>query len=137
MVTTKTPPAHPAMSPAARSVFVYSFYLFGMGALMFGVPNQLLVMLGFAPTQEPWVRVLGLLALAVGWYYFASSRAEQRAFLAATVAGRIAFFVGTLILPALGLVSWTLAAVGSVDLAGALWTAAALRSGTSDPGRPS
>ena len=67
------------MSPAARSVFVFSSYLWVLGGVLLLVPNVLLSLFGIPETNEVWVRVVfGLAppvmivfgvvdALAAGW----------------------------------------------------------------------
>lgn len=39
-------------------------FLFGFPFLLF--PNQVLPLIGFGPTNEPWIKVVGLLFLVIG-----------------------------------------------------------------------
>jgi hypothetical protein len=115
------------MSGAAWSVLVFGFYLVALGTGLILAPNLMLGLFGQAPTNEPWLRVLGLVALVLGTYYTAAARAGVAPFFAWTVKGRafgaavLAFLVFKGIAPAFVL---TMAAA---DAAGAAWTALAAR----------
>lgn len=114
------------MSRSANTIRIYSFYLFLMGAGLIAVPNVLLGIMGFAPTQEIWIRLLGLFTFTVGIYYFHTARYELTEFFKVTVFGRLFFFVATVLFVFLFNQSIMLAAIGSVDLLGAAWTYFAL-----------
>lgn len=114
------------MSNTAKSIYYYSFYLFAIGLGMIAIPNVLLGLFGFSPTNEIWIRMLGLFTLTVGIYYLYSSRKEQVEFFKATVMGRLFFFVGTCLLVLFFVAPPTLILIGSVDLVGAIFTLAAL-----------
>lgn len=91
------------------------------------IPNVILPFFGFAPTSEIWIRMLGLFTCTTGIYYFHSAAHEQVAFFRATVAGRLFFFVMTVVFVFVFSQPLTLAAIGSVDLLGALWTIYVMR----------
>jgi hypothetical protein len=110
------------MSKLAITIRVYSYYLFLMGAGMIGIPNILLGIFGFQETTEIWIRMLGVFTFATGIYYFYSAGYEQTAFFKATVFGRLFFFFMTVVFVFALKQSPMLALIGSVDLAGALWT---------------
>lgn len=110
------------MSKIATTIFVYSFYLFLMGLGMMLIPNTLLALFGFLPTEEVWIRVLGLFTFTTGIYYFYSAQNEQIAFFQATIVGRIFFFLMMLVFVLAFQQSVMLAVIGSVDLLGAIWT---------------
>ena len=117
------------MNATAKSVFYYSFYMMGMGLGLFFIPNQLLGIFGLAPTTEIWVRVLGLLAFCAGILYYYCARMNQTGFFRVSVPERIIFFLGTVALVSFLHVTPLLAAIGSVDLLGAIWTGLTLRQG--------
>lgn len=110
------------MSRTATTIVSYSVYLFGMGLGMMFLPNRLLPLFGFELTTEIWIRMLGLFTFTTGIYYAWSARAEQTAFFRATVAGRLFFFLMTVVFVFLFNQSPMLAMIGSVDLLGGLWT---------------
>jgi hypothetical protein len=115
------------MNPAAKSVFVFGLYLVGVGLGLLTAPNFVLGPLGFPPTEEPWLRVVGILALMLACYYLLAARAGLTVFFRWTVSVRTAVFVSFLALALLGLAPRPLMLLGAVDFAGALWTMVALR----------
>lgn len=126
------------MKASAKSLLVFGVYLVGMGVGFVAMPNVLLGLLGFPPTDEVWSRVVGMFALLLAFYYIQAARADLRPFIQWTVYTRVAafvFFTGFVIA---GLAGPILIVLGSVDLLAALWTELALRSekksGFSEPG---
>jgi hypothetical protein len=137
------------MNATATSIFYYSFYMLGMGLglfiipnfilglfgfaptdevwVLFIIPNFILGLFGFAPTDEVWVRVLGLLAFCTGILYFYCARTNQTGFFYITVPERVIFFLGTVALVVFFDTTPLLAVIGSVDLFGAIWTGLTLR----------
>jgi hypothetical protein len=116
------------MTNAARSVFVFGIYLIVLGSTLVIAPNLLVSIFGFAPPDEPWVRVAGMLALIIGYYYVQCARAELRRFLELTVAARFAVPVFFAAFVVLAFAKPALLLFGMADLAGAIWTMLALRS---------
>lgn len=115
------------MTSAARSVFVFGVYLGLLGATLMIAPNLLLTIFGFPPPDEPWIRVAGLLAALIGYYYVQCARSGLRRFLELTVGARLAVPVVFAALVVLGLAKPALLLFGIADLAGAIWTLVALR----------
>jgi len=115
------------MSKGAVSVFVFGVYLFVVGALLVTVPNTFLGLSRLPPTDDVWTRVVGVLVLCLAAYYTLAARAGIREFCRWTVFVRVgvtAFFTAFV---ALRLVAPPFLVFGAVDLAGAVWTALALR----------
>ena len=118
------------MTPASRTAFTvkaFGVYVILLGITLMLVPNLLLGLFGIPVTSEVWIRVVGLLAFNVGIYYWYAAKSEAKPFFLASVAVRAAVpfvFIGFV---ALGLVSPLLVLFGVVDLAGGLWTFAALK----------
>jgi hypothetical protein len=115
------------MSKVARSLVVFGWYLVGLGALLVLAPNQLLSVFGLPPTDEVWIRVVGVLVLIIAYYNIRLGRAEFLPHARLTVHARTAVLVFFVIFVLAGLVKPVVVLVGAVDFAGALWTAAALR----------
>lgn len=117
------------MSGATTSIRVFGAYLVVLGAALVVAPNAVLAPFGVPPTSEVWVRVVGVLAVALGFYYTVAARFGLVPFYRATVVARAFVFVcfGAFVL--LGWAAPALALFGAVDLAGAIWTAAALKKG--------
>ena len=116
------------MSRSAVSILVFAIYLFGMGVILLIVPNVLLSLLSVPETSEVWVRVVGMLALVLGFYYATAARNELTPFFRATVYGRTSvlfFFVGFVVLE---MAQPIFILFGAIDVAVAAWTAICLRS---------
>jgi hypothetical protein len=110
------------VSPAARSIQVFGWYFLGFGLGMAAIPNTLLPIFGFETTNEPWIRILGLVVIAIGYYYLQSARHEQRAFFQATVFGRTGTFLGLIALVVFGFAKPMVIALGAVEMIGTVWT---------------
>jgi hypothetical protein len=115
------------MSRAAQASFFFGLYVVVLGALLVAAPNVLLTTFAFPPTSEPWIRVLGLVAGVLGTYYVQAGRTENVAFFRMSVPGRVGVFVGFGVFVLLGWAGPQLVLFGGADLAGAVWTAWALR----------
>jgi hypothetical protein len=116
------------MSSLARSITVFGMYLSIAGLCFIFIPNIVLPLLGFAPTTEVWIRLLGLLTANIGIYFLYSVRHNDHHFYRATLYTRMIFFSGVIFFVIFKLASPLLILFGLVDLAGAAWTWAALRS---------
>ncbi|HUT15560.1 MAG TPA: hypothetical protein VMY98_04870 [Anaerolineae bacterium] len=116
------------MSKAAKSVHVFGLYLVlpGIGFLL--IPNVLLTLSGAPTTDQPWIRVVGLLVLALGYYYVQAARKDLSEFFPFTVHTRAALFLVFAVFVLLRLAPRALIVFGVVDLAGAIWTQRSLRS---------
>lgn len=53
------------MSPAARTVQLFGISLVGVGTILIVVPNVLLGVLSIPSTDQPWIRILGLVVLVL------------------------------------------------------------------------
>jgi len=116
------------MSKVAKSVYVFGLYLLlpGMGFLL--IPNVLLPLLGAPTTDEPWIRLTGVLVLALAYYYTQAARQELSEFFPLTVRVRTAVFVVFSGFVLLRLAPPALVLFGVIDLAGAIWTQLSPRS---------
>lgn len=115
------------MSKPAFSLWVFSLYMFALGATLVVAPNILLPLFGVPETHEVWIRVVGMLALIVGYLDFMASRHDLRIFFAWTVPPRLCVPVFLTTFVILGWAPPILILFGAIDAAGALWTAACLR----------
>ena len=115
------------MNKAAASVFWFGLYLVALGVTLVVVPNVPLSLFGMPQPDEPWIRVAGMLALLLGYYYVQCARADLRRFFELTVPARGAVIVFFATFVALGFAKPTLLLFGLVDVAGAIWTTLALR----------
>lgn len=110
------------MSKSARSVLIYGVYLALNGLLLLLAPNVLLTSLGLEPTSEVWIRLAGILLMAVSVYYFIGARQELTAIMKATAFIRlsIVFFFSAFVL--LDMVAWRIIIISVVDFLGGAWT---------------
>lgn len=115
------------MKKSSTSLLVFGMYLLGMGGGLVVLPNTVLGLLRLPPTNEIWIRVLGVVTLVLAFYYIQAARANLRAFAAWTVPARVTVF---LFFTGFVLVGWAgpiMIMLGSLDLLGAVWTGWALR----------
>lgn len=115
------------MSRAAFTVKAFGIYLLLLGLNLILLPNLLLAVFGMPTTSEVWIRVVGVLAFNIGVYYWYGAKSEARPVFMASVLTRVFVPVVFIAFVVLGLASPVLVLFGVVDLAGGLWTFAALR----------
>jgi hypothetical protein len=115
------------MSRAAKSLFVFGIYLCGLGLILLLVPNLILQVFGLPTTGEVWIRINGMFALCLSFYYIQSARNDLTNFIRWTVWGRgaVIFYLAAFVL----LVSAPKAILlfGLIDLLSAIWTWLALK----------
>jgi len=115
------------MSKAAFTLKVFAVYLCALGALLLGVPDLMLSTFGFPPSDEVWIRVLGLVVFNLGVYYAYAAISEARLFFMASVFTRLFALLVFGVLVVLGMAPPMLALFGVLDALGGLWTWRALR----------
>ena len=115
------------MSPAARSILVYSVYLFGLGATLLLVPNLPLPIFGLAEANEVWIRVLGMTVVFFASFYYVAARNEYRELFRASVATRLAVPVVFAAFIVAGFAPWNLILFTPPDILFAAWTWFSLR----------
>lgn len=115
------------MSKSAKSVLFFSYYLFVVGLELLFIPNFFTKTAQLPEANEPYIRVVGALALILSLYYHQAAKYDLTPFLKTTIFGRSFYF-----LSAVGLVLFKIAppvfvAFGAIDLLGAIWTWQALK----------
>ena len=106
---------------------IWALYLLGLGVILVVWPNALLVPFGFDPTDDVWIRVVGVLTLILAYYSWKAAVTDDRTYMEWTVTARAVvpvFFIGFV---AFGLAKPMLITFGLVDLAGAVLTRRALQ----------
>lgn len=116
------------MQSPAFTIKAFGVYVILTGISLALTPNLVLSLFGIPPTSEFWVRQIGVLAIIVGYYYWACGTGNATAFIKASIPGRIGFFVLGLGLVVFAQAPWQILLFGVVDLLGAGWTGMALRS---------
>lgn len=115
------------MHPAANSVKYFGLYAIVTGIGLVLVPGLVLAPLGIAAPTEIWIRLVGALAIPLGYYYWACGSSDTVAFFRATIPGRIVFAATAVLLIAAFSAPKQLLLFAAIDLAGAAWTALGLR----------
>lgn len=115
------------MTAAARSVYYFGFYLYVMGITLIAVPNFFLKTLQLPETNEVWIRILGVVAFGLGYYYHRMAVQNMTAFFKLTVHARIFVFLCFIAFVLLKYTSPILIGIGAIDLLGAIWTMTALK----------
>lgn len=119
------------MADPVLSLRVWSYYVLAVGTGLLLIPNQIFDILGIANTSEVWVRVVGLVAIALGVVYFGGAQDNDLGVVRSSVAARavaVIAFVGLWITGG----PWQLLIFAAVDVTGLLWSWNTLR--TSDFG---
>ena len=99
----------------------------GISLLFF--PNFLLGIFGLEPANEIWIRVLGMLVLALSFYYYAMYKNGGKEVIRATVQGRLFFCAGLVAFVILGMVKPVLLGFAAAETGLALWTLSEIRKG--------
>ncbi len=109
-------------------MYAQAAYMFLAGSGFLLMPNTVLPIFSLAPTGEVWIRVIGLLVVVFGAYYYQMARTETLAFYQASVWGRLAVAAGLAALALGGFGELPLLLFAGVDAGMAVWTYSALRS---------
>ncbi|MDH3517436.1 MAG: hypothetical protein OEM66_00755 [Acidimicrobiia bacterium] len=111
------------------SIRVWGWYIAAAGFTFLLAPDVGFTLLGIDSEPDAWVRMVGALAVPLAIYYLQAARYELKPFYVATILGRAAFAAFALII-GFGFGPWQIALFGFLDIGGAGWTYAALRSET-------
>lgn len=100
-------------------------YMAGTGAGFLLMPRAVASLLHLGPAEEVWIRVVGMLALLLCFYYYSAIKNDALWFARASVWGRYGFCAA---LSALALIFHLpmLIAVAALEVALAVWTHSAL-----------
>ncbi|GAB4036396.1 hypothetical protein [Spirosoma gilvum] len=116
------------MSNAQKSILYFGFYLYAVGTTLLLTPDLFLKITQLGETSDVWIRVVGLLAICLGYYYHQTAHHGLSLFYKFTIPTRILVFLTFSVFVLLQFTSPILVVIGSVDLLGALWTWQALKS---------
>lgn len=120
-------PASPGLDAAARSLQVFGFYLCATGLALLIAPALVLMPLQLPVPQDVWIRLLGIVALALGCSDVLAAHAGVPLLVRASVWRRVGAGLVMLVLTAAAVAPPAVALLAAVDLAAAAWTALALR----------
>ncbi|MCP1381136.1 hypothetical protein [Runella salmonicolor] len=115
------------MTHSAKSVLVFGIYLTLVGATLLIIPNLFLTVIDVANTSEVWIRLSGVLLMALSVYYIVAAKHNLPVIFKVTVYIRcsiIFFFSGFVYLQMMESVMLTFAAF---DFLGGVWTYLAMK----------
>lgn len=104
------------------SLTVQGIYVLITGLQLIFIPATLLGMFGFDPPSEIWIKVLGILVLALAILYYSINTSGNKEVVLSTVWFRIFVSAGFLFLVVTGQTKSSLLLFAGVDVATALWT---------------
>lgn len=110
-----------------KSLLGQMAYVIFSGLQLLFIPNFLLATFGLEPTSEIWIRVLGMLVLALSFYYYAMYKNGGKEIVRATVQGRLLFCSGLIVFVVLGMVKPVLLVFAVVEIGLAIWTLSEIR----------
>jgi glucose uptake protein GlcU len=109
------------------SILGQFIYVLVSGISLLFFPNLLLGLFGIEPTSEIWIRVLGMLVLALSFYYYAMYKNGGKEVIRATVQGRLFFCAGLVMFVILGMAPPVLIGFALAETGLALWTLSEIR----------
>jgi hypothetical protein len=104
------------------SLLVQATYLGLVGVLLIYAPNFLLGLLGFEPTTEIWIKVLGIVTLALATVYSGIVRSGDLISKRYSVYGRLMAVIGFILLVLVSHARSAMFLLAGVDLATAIWS---------------
>ena len=118
------------MQRTATTIVVWGVYEFGVGATLLLAPNVLLGVLGLPATDEVWIRLIGVMAFVIGYFFVQSGRVGHVPFYSWSTHVRIgvALLIITLVVAGLGPPVLLLFAL--LDVLGVTWTGLTMRAET-------
>jgi hypothetical protein len=110
------------MKKTYKSLYGQMAYTAISGVQMLFIPNIMLAPYGFPPTQENWIRVMGLLVLGLLFYYYPITKSGNKDIIWGTIYGRCFFCTGLIIMGLMGVMPKAIILFGIFELALAFWT---------------
>jgi hypothetical protein len=110
------------MKNAQLSIYVYGGYLLASGIGLLFFPGLILEILGITGSAGPWIRLFGLLAAEIGFYFAMSAKKELVAFYSLTVFGRIFTALAFSVLVVINIAPVQFLLFAFVDIVSAIWT---------------
>ncbi len=115
------------MTKSSKTIYYFSLYLFPLSLLLMLAPNFLLKTFMLPPTEEVWIRVVGMLVFFLAVIYYNTARMELHSIYKVFAYNRIGVLLFFIAFVALGLSAWPLLLFGVIDAAAGLWTLMALK----------
>ncbi len=115
------------MKMSSISMAIFAAYLFILGFIFVFIPNPVLAFFKLPPTTEVWIRILGYILAALGFYYFMAVRENSVSFYRWSVYGRLPILPTFTALVLAGIGQPIILLFGAFDTGCAIWTWYALR----------
>lgn len=113
--------------PAARSLQLFGLYLCVAGGGLLLAPSLVLAPLGLAVPQDVWIRIVGIVALALGTSDVLAAQNSVEPLIRWSVWRRLAAGLAMGAMVAAGVAPTPVVVFAAVDICTALWTALLLR----------
>ena len=115
------------MTHSAKSVLVFGVYLALVGITLLFIPNIFLSTIGVANTSEVWIRLSGILLMALSVYYIVAAKHHLPVIFKVTACIRcsIIFCFATFVY--LNMMDPIMLLFALVDFAGGVWTYLAMK----------
>lgn len=110
------------MLKKSLSLVVQATYLFITGILLIYAPNFLLGIMGFEPTTDIWIKVLGIVTLALATVYSGIIRSGDSISKRYSVYGRLIAVIGFVLLVLISHANSAMILLAAIDLATAIWS---------------
>ncbi len=110
------------MNSSTLSILVFGVYLIFVGVGFLFMPNLLLPLFKFPKTEEPWIRVVGILVLIIALFYLVAAYYNLTVIYWTTVFGRSFVFLSFAGLVIAKKSHPKLLLFGVIDALGAIWT---------------
>lgn len=115
------------MNKSTLSIVIFGVYMSILGLLFITIPNQVMTLFGLEPVTDIWIRIVGLLLVILGFYYFMAIKEKAYNFYKWTVYGRFPIFFVFLGFVLLDLAPPILILFGAFDTGCAIWTGIMLK----------
>lgn len=110
------------MDAATLSIFIWGIYVLLIGILLLFIPDKTLSLFGHEKPKDHWIRVVGIIAISLGYFYLNSAQNEVYSFYWASIYARIAGLIGFSGLVIYKIVKPKIILFGIIDAIGAAWT---------------
>lgn len=114
------------MDTPTLSIYIWGIYVVLIGVLLLFIPHKTVVLFGHEKPKDHWIRVVGIMALSLGYFYLNSAQNEVYSFYWTSVYARIFGLIGFSGLVVFKIAKPKIILFGLIDAMGAAWTLAAL-----------
>ena len=110
------------MNAPTISIYLWGIYVMLIGVFLFFIPHKTLSLFGHEKPKDHWIRVVGIIAFSLGFFYLNSAQNEVYSFYWASIYARIAGLIGFSGLVVFKMAKPKIILFGIIDAIGASWT---------------